>query len=234
LQLLAAERGDAPFRIINIPYPGFEGRPRASSFDAFLDEVCSALEFAALESDDAPLIYATGIGGLFALALRSRGHLRELPILLQAPVLWGLERRTMPRLMRLRVARSLILPLFALSPFQAAFRRRYLLRKPSVAFRDEFFAGYANCTAVADLFAWCDPQLLRRLEARFATRPEALQHISVWWGQHDRVLSLQELKWTELALEHKWPLTLFAEWGHYPMIDDPGGWVKALGEFDYE
>jgi hypothetical protein len=224
---LAAAGQIAPFDLLDVAYPGFEDRPRAADLEAFL---------AALERFLTPyaaggartLIYATGIGGLLALCLRERGEFLTVPLLQQAPVLWGLERRWMPRLLRLGLAQVLLQRLFAVTWFQRRFARKQFLRPPSDDVRRAFFAGYARCPASADFFAWLTPALLRRLERSFAVRPDRLQHITVWWGEQDHVVNLQELRWTEQALRVSWPLRTFPHWAHYPMIDAPHDWVKEL------
>jgi pimeloyl-ACP methyl ester carboxylesterase len=81
-----------------------------------------------------------------------------------------------------------------------------------------------------DLFAWLTPALLRRLERQFAANPEPLRRVDVWWGGRDRVVSLQELAWTQKALGTSWSVRVFPHWGHYPMIDEPEEWVRALGD----
>jgi hypothetical protein len=218
--------GSAPFALDEVRYPGFEDRPHSPSFDAFLDEVARQVEDAAARGR--VLVYATGIGGLFLLCLRECGRPADVPFVLQAPVLWGLERRWMPRLMRLGFARLLLRRLFAVGPFQAWFVRRQFERPPAAALRRAFFDGYGRCAAAADFFDWLTPPLLRRLELGLRGRPERLGRITVWWGGRDRVVTLRELAWTEQALGVRWPLRTFPAWGHYPMIDDPDGWVKEL------
>src|SRR5207253_672072 len=141
-----------------------------------------------------------GIGGLILLCLRERGRLVHVPFLLQAPVLWGLERRRMPRLMRLGLARALLQRLFAARPFQAWFVRRHFQHPPPPELCRAFFDGYRRCPAATDFFAWLTPDLLRRLEIGLRPRPDALSLISVWWGERDRVVTPQELAWTEQAL----------------------------------
>ena len=208
-------------------YPGFEGRPRARDLDGFLGAVSEEMEPRTARA--APgLIYATGIGALVALGLRARGECLDVPLLLQAPVLWGLERRLMPRLMRYAPVRGAATRLFASPPFQRRFVRRYFTRPPSQEMQAAFFAGYAGCTAFADLFEWFGPSLLRHVEADLAGRPEAVRRVSVWWGGRDRVVTSDELRWTAAALGTTWPLRVFPDWGHYPMIDDPEGWARAL------
>jgi pimeloyl-ACP methyl ester carboxylesterase len=229
---LAAPPAPSPeVTITSVRYPGFEGRPRAENFEAFLDVVLADIRRSlAAMTDASALLYATGIGGLFALCLRARGELLDTPILLQAPVLWGLERRLMPKLMRFGLAQRALPRLFASRAFQARFARKQFespLAEPTLR---AFFDGYARCAALPDFFAWLTPALLRRLEADFAERPGALCRVAVWWGERDSVVSLDELRFTSEALDVRWPLRVFPAWGHYPMIDDPEGWVSALPE----
>lgn len=230
LARLAAEGNVAPFDLIDVPYPGFEGRPRAPDFEAFLAHLSGGIGAAAGAEAGGALLYGTGIGGLLALCLRARGEWGDVPLLLQAPVLWGLERRLMPRVLRLGVARRLLGRAFASPWFQRRFVRKQFERSPPPEVRDGFFEGYARCAALPDLFAWLTPRLLRHLEERFAARPEALERVGVWWGGRDRVVNLRELAWTERALGVRWPVRTFPAWGHYPMIDEPEDWVRALSD----
>ena len=212
--------------LVDVRYPGFEGRPRAPDLEAFLR--CASEEIAAAAGAGGTLLYATGIGGLIALCLRARGEWADVPVILQAPVLWGLDRRLMPRLMRLRLARATARRLLATPLFQRRFVGRHFMRRPSAETQAAFFEGYARCTAFSDVFAWFTPRLLRDLETRLTARPEALRRLSIWWGGRDRVVTAEELRCTPAALGVKWPLRIFPEWGHYPMIDDPEGWARAL------
>ena len=221
-----ADRG-APFDLLDVAYPGFEGRPPADGFEGFLDVVSDRIDAA---GGAGSALYATGIGGLIALSLRSRGSHVDRPLVLQAPVLWGLERRLMPRVLRLLPAQPLLGRLFRTRAFQRHFARRHFRRPPEAAVLEAFFEGYARCRALAGFFEWMSPRLLRSLEARFAARPERLGGVTVWWGGHDRVVTLQELRWTEEALGVAWPLRVFPDWGHYPMIDAPAAWIDALEE----
>ena len=213
--------------LTEVRYPGFEGRPRAADLDAFLgflsDDVAAA--------DTGPrgrLVYATGIGALIALGLRARGELLDVPLLLQAPVLWGLEHRWMPRLMRLPMAQAAVGSVFGTRLFRRRFVRKHFVKAPSPEMEAAFFEGYAACAALPDLFAWFTPTRLRQMERQLAAGPAALQRIAVWWGGRDRVVTPRELRWTEEALGTKWPVTFFPEWGHYPMIDAPEAWARAL------
>jgi len=213
--------------LVDIPYPGFEGRPRATDLETFLGSVAGEVA-AAATGEGRRVVYATGIGGLVALCLRARSQVAEVPLILQAPVLWGLERRIMPRLMRLGLAQAAVSRVFASNLFQRHFVRRHFMRPSSRKMRAAFFEGYANCAALPDLFAWFTPTLLRPLEEELAARPAALQGVTIWWGGRDRVVTPRELRWTEDALDTKWPVSFFPGWGHYPMIDEPEAWVRAV------
>jgi pimeloyl-ACP methyl ester carboxylesterase len=220
---------DAHVSLAEVRYPGFEGRPRAKDLDAFLHAVSD--ETAAPAAGKGPdLAYATGIGALIALALRARDELLEVPLLLQAPVLWGLEHRWMPRLMRLRLARAAVGRVFASKPFQRRFARRHFMRRPSVEMQAAFFDGYARCAALPDLFAWFTPTVLRQIEEQLEGRPTALRNVTIWWGGRDHVVTPREMRWTEEALGTRWPIRVFPDWGHYPMIDEPEAWARALRE----
>jgi hypothetical protein len=217
----------APFEIVEVPYPGFEGRPRAARPAAFLDALEKAVRQTAADPD--VLVYATGIGALFAVTLRAAGSLGRGPIVLQGPVLWGLERRLLPRLARAGLAPVLV-RLFSSRAFRRHFVRRYFMAAPPAEIREGFFAGYEQCPAAADLFRWCGPSWLRDVERMVSEQPQSLDGIDFWWGARDRVVGPAEQRWTEDALGRRWAERTFADWGHYPMIDDPRGWVRALAE----
>lgn len=220
-----AARGDGPVELVDVPYPGFEGRPRAGSLDAFLDAVGGFV--AGL--DPAPRLgIASGIGALIALGLRARGELADLPLVFQGPVLWGLEHRAFPRLMRWRLPRRLLGLAFGSRRFQDRFVRKQFLRPLDPALRDRFFEGYRTCSAFEDFFEWFTPAYLRGLERAFADRPGALGGITVWVGGKDHVVGRAEVEATERAIPARWPVVEHANWGHYPLIDAPGEWADAL------
>lgn len=214
-----------PFDIVEVPYPGFEGRPRAADAREFLAALARAVAGPS-EGQDA-IIYATGIGALFAVTLRAHDQLGRRPLVLQGPVLWGLERRWMPRIARAGLAPVIPL-LFRRRAFQRHFMRRHFRAAPAPELQSAFFDGYRRCAATADLFRWCGPAWLRDVEKAVRERPGALFGVEVWWGGRDRVVGPDETRWTEAALGVRWPQRTFPLWGHYPMIEDPEGWVQAV------
>lgn len=213
--------------LVDARYPGFEGRPRAAGLEPFLRSTAEAI-VSDTAAGGASLVYATGIGGLIALCLRARGDLADVPLVLQAPVLWGLARRWMPRLMRLGLVRNAAARVFATKAFQRRFVRRHFMKRPSADLQAAFFDGYARCGAFPDLFAWFTPGRLEELHAQLAARSGALRDVIVWWGGNDRIVTPRELDWTGEALRTSWPLTVFPGWGHYPMIDEPEAWAREV------
>lgn len=188
------------------------------------EDALSAVEEATRGAD---LIYATGIGGLVALALRARGAAPQ-PTILQAPVLWGLESRRFPKLMRLPLMpRALVLALRQ-GWVQRRFMRKHFRAPLRPDMRAAFFGGYRDASAFARWFEWLTPELLRSLERELAARPDWTADLEAWWGTHDHVVTPEELRITEAALGATIPLRTFDDWGHYPMIDDPGPWVREV------
>ncbi len=149
-------------------------------------------------------------------------------MMFQAPVLWGLENRRFPKLMRFGPARATLQWLFAQGAFQRWFVRRQFETPISDTMRTAFFEGYAQCSAMADFFTWLTPGLLRQLEEAFAKHPERLDKIVMLWGGQDAVVTLEELQISERALGHQFERRTFDDWGHYPLIDAPQSWVKAV------
>jgi Alpha/beta hydrolase family len=224
-QAALAALAPPPFELVSVPYPGFEGRPRAPSFEAFVSEVAaSALALCGPRT----VVYATGVGGLLVLKLRACGALRDLPAVFQAPVLWGLERRWMPRLMRLGLAQIALRRAFASPLFQRRFARKHFRALPSPEVTRAFFDGYASCAALPDFFEWLTPALLRSLEARLAEDSALLDRITFLWGALDTVVPPREIAWTEQAIGAKLDVSILSDWGHYPMIDDPESWVREV------
>lgn len=224
-QAALASLAERPFELVSVPYPGFEGRPRAASFESFLDATAAAAD--ALRGPGV-WAYATGVGGLLVMCLRARGALRDVPVLFQAPVLWGLERRWMPRLMRLGLAQVALRRAFASPTFQRRFVRKHFLTTPSEEVVRSFFEGYAACAALPDFFEWMTPALLRELEAHHASDGALLDGVRFVWGARDTVVPPRELAWTEQALGIRIDVTTVPAWGHYPMIDDPESWVREV------
>jgi pimeloyl-ACP methyl ester carboxylesterase len=224
LSLAREALGRSDVALVDVRYPGFEGRPRVGDLETFLSYASEEVAAAAVAGRS--ILYGTGIGGLIALCLRARGELADIPLVLQAPVLWGLERRLMPFVMRLPAAQAAVGRVFASRAFQGRFVRHHFMRTPSREMQAAFFEGYAQCAALPDLFAWFTPRLLRDLEGRLRDNAERRGSITVWWGGQDRVVTPRELACTEGALGVTWPLRVFPDWGHYPMIDDPVAWAR--------
>lgn len=219
-----AHLGETGPGLLEAPYPGFEGRPRAADLEAFLDAIAPTVAAPGVR-----LVYATGIGGLLALCLRARGVGLDRPLLIQGAVLWGLETRRFPKIMRaVPGSAALLRKAFGLAVLQRRFARKHFRAAHDPQTLASFFDGYASCTAFAQFFGWLTPALLRELEATFARAPELLEGISVWDCGHEGVVGEDEVTRTERALGVTWPRRAFPEWGHYPMIDEPEAWAREL------
>jgi pimeloyl-ACP methyl ester carboxylesterase len=212
--------------LVDVPYPGFERRAARESFPAFLDDLVGFIAGLPV----APLaVSASGIGALIALGLRAKGELAGVRLIFQGPVLWGLEQRQFPRLMRaIPPARMALKWAFGLAMIQARFTRKHFVQPQDPAFLDAFFQGYRDCSSFGDFFDWMAPSLLRSLESEFQAHPERLANIEVWVGGLDHVVGLDEVRLTEQSLGVSWPVVEFPTWGHYPMIDVPEEWADAL------
>ncbi len=220
-----------PFELFSVPYPGFEDRPRSPSFEAFLEKTASSIAHMVTSTTS---VYATGVGGLLFLCLRARGAFCEVPAVFQAPVLWGLEKRWMPRLMRLGFAQLALRRAFASPLFQRRFARKHFRVQPSQEALATFFEGYARCAALPDFFEWLTPNLLRTLEAALDGAPNLLDRIRFVWGAKDSVVPPAEIEWTEKALHRALNVQIVPEWGHYPMMDDPASWVSEVNRVAFD
>ncbi|MEK7466702.1 MAG: alpha/beta hydrolase [Planctomycetota bacterium] len=214
----------APLEIREVEYPGFEGRAPAATLEDFLAEAGRQTAQLATPST---VLYGTGAGGLILLALRARDAAPGR-IILQAPVLWGLEARRFPLWMRVPAAGAMVRAAMRTSPVRWWFSGKYFTGRVHGEVKREFFRGYARCRGFARLFSWLATPFLRDLEARFREKPSRLEDIEIWWGGKDRVLTTEELAPTEAALGVKWPLRDFPSWGHYPMIEAPEEWIAAV------
>jgi pimeloyl-ACP methyl ester carboxylesterase len=129
---------------------------------------------------------------------------------------------------RSRLARRALQRAFGIRGFQNHFARKHFLRPLDELDRSWFFEGYRKCPAFSSFFGWFTPTWLRVLERDLIGHPERLGDITVWLGGRDQVVNRAELDATERALGVRWPVVLFPEWGHYPMLDVPEEWAKAL------
>ncbi|QDV09544.1 Alpha/beta hydrolase family protein [Planctomycetes bacterium Poly30] len=210
-----AQRLDVGFELRSVDYGA------ADSFEALLDSVLE-------QTSGADLAYATGIGGLVYLALRARGALTDQRAILQGPVLWGLETRTFPKLMRLPLMPRALTLAIARGPIQRRFMRKHFTRPLTPEFQRVFFDGYRDARAFERWFAWLTPRLLRDLEQQLRGRPELLDGLTAWWGGEDHVVGIEELRRTEAALGQPISVREFPSWGHYPMIDEPADWTAEV------
>ena len=226
----ALRAADSPFELVEARYPGFEGRAPAHDFEGFLEALEGSVR-TALDGAQRARLHATGIGGTLLLALRARGAFVEVPATLEGAVLWGLETRWFPRLMRIGPAPRLLRRLLRARLVQRRFAARHLAAlEPRRAddFVRRFFEGYARCAHFEDLFDWLDPAFLRELERRFAERPRALDGLEFVVGEDDRVVGLAEIERTSRALGRELDARVVPGFGHYALIETPERWVAEV------
>lgn len=214
-------------QLVAVRYPGFEGRPAAADLEAFLEAVAEDVDQLQARRP-AVALYATGIGALLLLALRAQGRARCPRVILQGPVLWGVGDRWLPTLVRAPLLRAAARRLVRASAFLEGVMTRVMTRPLRTWERRGLARGYRRCPAFADLFAWIHPAWLEQLARDLARRPEALDGVEVWWGDLDPVVGPAEQRAAEGRLGVRFPARHFPTWGHYPMIEDPEGWVDAL------
>ncbi len=200
---------------------------RSVHYDTGLGSFEELLQSVAAEIQGADLVYGTGIGGLVALALRARG-VTQVPIILQGPVLWGLETRRFPKLMRLPGMPKLLVFMLKRPSVRRRFERKHFEKPLREGLGAPFFGGYGDSRAFAKWFRWLTPALLRQLEPKLRGRADLIDGCRVWWGDRDHVVDLRELRLTERRLSLTFPLRRFPDWGHYPMIDQPTEWVSEV------
>ena len=225
--LLAAVPDDRRLDIVDVIYPGFAGRAAARDFEGFLRGIEDAVH-TVLDRRDDVFVHATGVGAMVVLAMRARDVLIGRRTVFLGPVLWGLERRRFPQLMRIPLVGRVAEGLLRLPPMQRRFERTHFRHPVTREFSEAFFAGYSQCRHFTDLFRWFTPSFLRQLEIDLASRDGALDDIELWWGAGDSVVGEREADVTDAALGVSWPRRTFPEWGHYPMIDDAPRWVEEL------
>ncbi len=216
---------DAPFEIVAIPYPGFEGRPSASDREAFLDACAGAASRWAARDD--VLVYATGIGALFAVALRAQRRLAAHPLPPPGSRSVG-PRAALDAANRSGRAGTRHPTPVRLAPLPAPLRPPSLRRAPHPRADVGVLRGVRTMRGHRRPVPLVPPVLAARPRGSGRCGPAALAGVEVWWGGRDRVVGPSELRWTERAIGVRWPERTFAAWGHYPMIDDPEGWVRAL------
>lgn len=211
------------FDVKEVLYPGFEGRAPSAGIDDFLDAVEQQVDIYRL-SHKRRLVYATGFGSLVALALRARGRFVDLPFVFQGAVPW--------RTVRAVGGRALVGAGLRANLRQPAYQARYVARhfqRPLEASElRAFFSGFATCDINEALFEWLTPGWLADLEGRLTARPASLDSIAVWLGGRDTLVDHDELAVTEAALGIRWPRTVVEDWGHFPYLDDPLGWIEAV------
>ncbi|MGB0330634.1 MAG: hypothetical protein ACPGPE_02310 [Planctomycetota bacterium] len=212
------------FDLKEVLYPGFEGRPLAPSFDAFMEQVELQVDVYRL-SHSKPLLYATGFGSLVLLALRARAKVPDLPSIIQGAVPWETVRARGAGDASSGVQDQSRL---ADPEEQERFMQKHFFSPLDADERRAFFSGIATCSAYPHLYEWVDAGWLASLEGTLAGRPPAIDAIRVWLCGQDELTDEEEHDAALRALGAEWPTDRAEHWGHFPYIDDPGPWIGAI------
>lgn len=219
-----AARPGERFDIKEVLYLGFEGRPPAEDFEAFMENVEMQVDVYRM-SHKSPLVYATGFGSLVLLALRARGKVKDLPSVIQGAIPWeSVRSRTAGdpaegEKERLRYSDPGV---------RESFTQEHLHSPFDAEERKAFFGGFTTCTAFPQIFEWLHAGWLASLEGQLASRPPAVDDIRVWLCGEDTLTGEEEHDAAVRALGADWPTQRAEGWGHFPYLDAPGPWIGAL------
>jgi len=212
------------FDVKEVLYLGFEGRPPAEDFDAFMENVEMQVDVYRM-SHRKPLMYTTGFGSMVLLALRARGKVKDLPSVIQGAIPWESVRSRAPGAQEEGEEER---QRYANPSFREAFVVDHLHSPLDALERDSFFSGFTTCTAFPQIYGWMNAGWLASLEGQLASRPPAIDDIRVWLCGEDSVVCEDEHDAAIRALGASWPTERAAGWGHFPYLDAPGPWIGAL------
>ncbi len=212
------------FDVKEVLYLGFEGRPPATSYDAFLENVEMQVDIYRM-SHNRPLVYATGFGALILLALRARGNVRDLPAVIQGPIPWSWAKDRADGAHAEGEAARLS---FADPAFQESFIVDHIHSPFDAAERKAFFGGFTTCTAFPQVYGWLNKGWAAALEGLLAARPAAIDDIRVWECGEDTLADAEDHDAAVRALGAQWSTERAERWGHFPYLDSPGPWIGAL------
>ncbi|TAE47598.1 MAG: alpha/beta fold hydrolase [Bacteroidetes bacterium] len=228
LDILAQSYPD--IKVIIPELSGFDKRPLPPSGDywtLFLAEIERALP----DTDAEWVLYGHGIGGSLLMELAARGYrfpggrvLKPLRVILHSAIGASLDRRWFPWLMQPRWIRSLIRQAVAAPLLQPIWEKRLFPHPERIppALRKQFFADYGHCEAFSVFFDLITDRWYRQILPRITQEPFYLL-----WGQKERVVAARYLPLWEQDFPRA-TLDIEPEWDHFPMMDDPGDFVRKF------
>lgn len=204
------------YRAQPVELPGFGDNPQPPCDDL---AACADALLAATQPGSA--IFAVGVNALVVLhALQRRpGHFSRTVLL--APVGAFLWQRRLPALMAPWPLRRLAHWLLGHRPHWLA--RRFSSQRWSAAQYRRMGAGYRRCRAFLPYWD------MVRADTALPLLEWIADPIELVWGERDTLLSQrQATAWSAILARADLTIQSLPDWGHYPWIDDPAGFVRWL------
>jgi pimeloyl-ACP methyl ester carboxylesterase len=226
------EKEPAPLVKAWVPeLPGFEGRPLPEgpvNWEVFLQPLQDVVGD---RPDEAWILYGHGIGGSILLEWAGRGFpLGNRPswqpqgVLLHAPIGASLGHRWFPKVMKVKVMRSLIHWLIYQKWLQKAWEKKLFLQPEQIPgnLRDQFFADYQSCAAFPHFFDLIDEDWYRKVQAQL--REQAFHFL---WGEEERVVASRFLQYWKDDFPNA-TFELIPGWDHFPMLETPEAFFQKM------
>lgn len=204
------------YQALPLELPGFGSNTQTPCHD--LTQLADAV---LAQTQSGSSIVAAGINALPVLhaVVRHPGHFKR--VILLAPVGAFLWQRRLPQFMQVRFLRRIIHTVLARWP--TLFRNKFSSRRWTAAQYARMGEGYRQCRAFNSYWDIMRPDAVLPL-LDWITTP-----IEIVWGGQDRIIDWQQASaWSAILARADLSITLQAEWGHYPWIDDPTSFVQWL------
>lgn len=204
---------------IPVELPGFGDNP-SSQFES-LDQLANALID---QTEPGQQIFAVGVNGLVVLhaLVRRPQHFRH--VILLAPVGAFLWERNFVKVMQFKPLRHTLH--WLLSRYPKLLRRKFTKQNWPDEYYRRIANGYRKCRAFSRYFDIVTPHAALDL-FEWITTP-----IDLVWGNADGILDVaQTAAWDSILPRADLAITIRSDWGHYPYLDDPSGFAKALENF---
>jgi pimeloyl-ACP methyl ester carboxylesterase len=204
-------------RLHAITLPGFAAEPCDPSLRSVADyadalgDRCAAL--------GRPVVLGHGIGGSIALDLASRRPEVMAGLILHAPVGARLDERLFPKLMRIPGAKPAVQRAISSPVLRPLLARKFGSSVPR-PFVDRFFHEYRQCSVFGQMFDIITAEWFTSL------RPHDVPTVLLW-GRRDRTLTVDQLD-AFRPLCRNVDTRVVDEWGHFPMVDQPGDYAAEI------
>lgn len=203
--------------------PGFQGRSLPTgpvTMATFTDAVRSTIgDLRRAVPDRRVVLLGHGIGG--SIALDVVAHAPEVAdgLILLSPVGVKLDERLFPKLMSASWVRRAAKAVISSPVMQVTVGRRLFPSAPR-SFAKRFLAEYANAEGFEVMFDLLDAEW-------FESLPEISLPVAIVWGGKDRVLDVSHVEAYEAVLPDTRRIVQ-ADWGHYPMIEEPDSFASVI------